>query len=362
MEEVIIEMPSTIDAYWHNRNYIKYYLDQAKGKSVRLKCSCYGGDVAEAVAISNSLVEHGDVTVEFIGFNASAATWLAFGAKAIEIHADAMWLAHKCSYSVDYWGALNSDNIEDKIKELQNLKKSAEAIDLLIAKKYADRCKKSIKNVLELMSEERWMSADEVMTWKFADKLIPGINKSASSTNLITNEFAAMGLPIPVIQQKTEQQNDSASMIEKILDGVKNLLKPKENNIPNNLINATMNKTFVTVNQILNVEGLAENDGKITLTIDQVKALNDGLKAANDAKTSAEQGKTAAETSLNNVIEGLDNLSPSVKAAADNTAKIQVISDTFKKVPGVLETPKNEGGEDKYKDIAKDPINSFAND
>ena len=100
MNETVITLFGTIDRYWYNKNYLKYFLDKAKGQPVRLKVSSYGGDVAEAVAMSALMAEHGNVTVEFISFNASAATVLAFGAKSIEMHEDGMWLAHKCTSSV----------------------------------------------------------------------------------------------------------------------------------------------------------------------------------------------------------------------------------------------------------------------
>ena len=90
MNETVITLFGTIDRYWYNKNYLKYFLDKAKGQPVRLKVSSYGGDVAEAVAMSALMAEHGNVTVEFISFNASAATVLAFGAKSIEMHEDGM--------------------------------------------------------------------------------------------------------------------------------------------------------------------------------------------------------------------------------------------------------------------------------
>ena len=74
MNETVITLFGTIDRYWYNKNYLKYFLDKAKGQPVRLKVSSYGGDVAEAVAMSALMAEHGNVTVEFISFNASAAT------------------------------------------------------------------------------------------------------------------------------------------------------------------------------------------------------------------------------------------------------------------------------------------------
>lgn len=48
MNETVITLFGTIDRYWYNKNYLKYFLDKAKGQPVRLKVSSYGGDVAEA--------------------------------------------------------------------------------------------------------------------------------------------------------------------------------------------------------------------------------------------------------------------------------------------------------------------------
>ena len=52
MNETVITLFGAIDRYWYNKNYLKYFLDKAKGQPVRLKVSSYGGDVAEAVAMS----------------------------------------------------------------------------------------------------------------------------------------------------------------------------------------------------------------------------------------------------------------------------------------------------------------------
>lgn len=71
MNETVITLFGSIDRYWYNKNYLKYFLDKAKGQPVRLKVSSPGGDVAEAVAMSSLMSEHGNVTVEFISFNAS---------------------------------------------------------------------------------------------------------------------------------------------------------------------------------------------------------------------------------------------------------------------------------------------------
>ena len=280
MNETVITLFGTIDRYWYNKNYLKYFLDKAKGQPVRLKVSSYGGDVAEAVAMSALMAEHGNVTVEFISFNASAATVLAFGAKSIEMHEDGMWLAHKCSLGVDIWGQLNADQLEDTIKELQNKKKSAEAIDLMIAQKYINRSGKSLKDIITLMEEERWMPAAEAKEWGFIDKIIPGTHKKPQVTNEMTDCFTALGLPLPAIDSegKPEPEGRDKNLVSQIIDGIKGLFPTGNKTDISNSSNTVMRKEFTFINQILNSEGIEEKDGKMLLTVENLQAINDAVK------------------------------------------------------------------------------------
>ena len=371
--ETVITLFGSIDRYWNNKNYLKYFLDKAKGQPVRLKVSSPGGDVAEAVAMASLMADHGNVTVEFISFNASAATILAFGAKSIEMHEDGMWLAHKCSLGIDIWGHLNADQIEDAIKELQNKKKSAEAIDLMIAQKYINRSGKSLKEIITLMEEERWMPATEAKEWGFIDKIIPGAHKKPQVTNEITDCFTALGLPLPVIASEKESEPESGdkNLVSQIIDGIKGLFPTcNKTNISNSNTVVSMRKEFTFINQILNCEGVEEKDGNISLTVENLQAINDAVKAANDAKAKAENDLAAANTaretaenSLTAVVNDLDSLSDSVKNAVDNKAKVQVIRDIVGKIPGTGTVSHQEANADnKFADIATDPINSFENE
>ncbi|RGT30790.1 Clp protease ClpP [Bacteroides clarus] len=371
MNETVITLFGSIDRYWYNKNYLKYFLDKAKGQPVRLKVSSPGGDVAEAVAMSSLMSEHGNVTVEFISFNASAATILAFGAKSIEMHEDGMWLAHKCSLGIDIWGHLNADQIEDVIKELQNKKKSAEAIDLMIAQKYINRSGKTLKEIITLMEEERWMPATEAKEWGFIDKVIPGTHKKPQVTNEITDCFTALGLPLPVIASEEKPESGDKNLVSQIINGIKGVLSTgNKTDISNSNTVISMRKEFTFVNQILNCEGVEEKDGKILLTVESLKAINDAIKTANDAKTKAEHdfetantAKETAENSLAAVVNDLDSLSDSVKNATDNKAKVQVIRNIVGKIPGTGTASHQEANEDnKFADIATDPINSFENE
>lgn len=381
MEEYIIELPGIINSWYYSRDYFQYYLNKAGGKPVRLKVNSLGGDVNQALAISRLIEENGNVTVEFIGFNASAATWMAFGSKKIEIHEDCMWLAHKSAVPVDLYGSMNHDQIEQAITELKNKQKSSEAIDLMIASKYADRSGKSIKEVLDLMTESRWMSATEAKDWGFVDEVIPGINKAAKITNEIIENFAACGLPKPIVNKDSNEENKPAELsgevfIEKVVNGIKAFLTPKKNSI-NDLNNCIMNKEFVSVNQILNVEGLTENEGKVTLTIAQLKSINEALAAANAAKETAENSlttiknekqeaisaKETAENNYNSAITAIDGLSDEVKNTATVEGKVEVIKNILEKVPGMKPAiPTNQGGKNDFKEIAVDPVNLIDED
>lgn len=375
MNETVITLFGAIDRFWYNKNYLKYFLDKAKDQSVRLKVSSPGGDVAEAIAMSSLMAEHGNVTVEFISFNASAATILAFGAKSIEMHEDGMWLAHKCSFGVDIWGQLNADQLEDTIKELQNKKKSAEAIDLMIAQKYINRSGKSLKDVIALMEEERWMPAAEAKDWGFIDKIIPGTHKKPQVTDEITDCFTANGLPLPVLsasEAETQPKGNERNLVSQIIDGIKGLFPA--NNTSEDISNSNtvipMRKEFTFINQILNCEGIEEKDGKTSLTVENLQAINDAIKVANEAKTKAESDLTAANTArqtaennLTAVVNNLDSLSDSVRNAADNKTKVQVIRDIVAKIPGTATASHQESNEDsKFADIATDPINSYENE
>ena len=375
MNETVITLFGAIDRFWYNKNYLKYFLDKAKDQPVRLKVSSPGGDVAEAIAMSSLMAEHGNVTVEFISFNASAATILAFGAKSIEMHEDGMWLAHKCSFGVDIWGQLNADQLEDTIKELQNKKKSAEAIDLMIAQKYINRSGKSLKDVIALMEEERWMPAAEAKDWGFIDKIIPGTHKKPQVTDEITDCFAANGLPLPVLnasESETQPKGNDRNLVSQIIDGIKGLFPAnnKSEDISNSNTVISMRKEFTFINQILNSEGIEEKDGKISLSVENLQAINNAIKVANEAKTKAESdlaaANTARQTAENNltaIVNDLDSLSDSVRNAADSKAKVQVIRDIVARIPGTATASHQESNEDsKFADIATDPINSYENE
>lgn len=362
MNEVVLEVNGMIDHYGWQRTNIRYFLNKNKGNAVRLKVNSFGGSVNEAIAISKLLEDHGNVTVEFIGFCASAVTWMAFGANTREMHEDSLWLCHKSSIRVDIYRTMNSDQLADTIKQLENEKKNQDAIDLIIAKKYADMCAdkdKSLADVFDLMKQERWLSADEVKEWGFIDNIIPGINKITDEyRNLLIENCAALNFPLPAIIDKQDDTlaNDevSESLVNRIVNSIKAIFTPmpqstEDNNPINN--STIMNKTFVMVNALLGVEGLAENNGKVELTIDQLQKICNALKEADGNKQS-----------VTKATEALDAISPNIKGITGLENKIQAVAVVLnmvpKGVPAGNALPKEDKVDD-FSETAKDPVNEY---
>ena len=327
MNEVILEVNGMIDHYGWQRTNIKYFLNKNKGNAVRCKINSLGGSVNEAIAISKLFEAHGNVTVEFVGFCASAVTWMAFGAKSREMHEDSLWLCHKCSIPVNLYGNMNTEQLDAAIKDLENKKKNEEAINLIIAKKYADLCSgkgKNLKDVFDLLKQERWLPAEDVLAWGFIDRIIPGINKVTDEyRNLMIENCAALEFPMPVFDSgtlgKQVAEDDWAS---KLLNAIKTLFvkNMEDNNLKNNpKIELIMNKTFVAVNILLGVDGFNEKEGKIELTVEQVKTICNELdKLAANKKTVEDAEKILDSMSENiKVISGLSNKINAVKAVMD---------------------------------------------
>ena len=168
MERKQIKINGVLDEWGWNRSNVQYMLNKYKNEPVLCIVNSYGGSVNEGLAISKLFEEHGDVVVRFIGCCASSATWMAFGAKEIEIAEDALFLVHQCSNLVAIYKSMKIEDIDKTIKQLESMKKSQEAINLTIAKKYADRLPdgKKLEDVLQLMAEERWMTASDAHRWR----------------------------------------------------------------------------------------------------------------------------------------------------------------------------------------------------
>lgn len=321
----VIEIIGGIGQYYCSIDYVKYMMDQLGAGPITAKTTSLGGDVNTALKIKDLFATHGEVTVEYIGFNASASTLLGHGSAKTMIHEDSFYLVHKPSIMIASWGTMNSDEIALEIKNLEAQKKDMETVTLVIAQDYVNSRGMDMQTVMDLMTEARWLSAKEAVDLGLVDELIPSTSKKQKA--VVTNEMVAMmtanGLPLP-----TDTADDESTKEENFIQKIINRINPPKPQIQNQ-----MNKDLSFVNQVLVVEGVEVAENKVTMTLEQLTALNTAIKTKNEEVTTmtatrdaAVTAQNTAETALTAFTAKIDGIDATVQAAADADAKVAAIT------------------------------------
>lgn len=375
MERKQININGILDSWGYQRSNVSYQLNRYKDMPVLCVVNSLGGNVNEGLAISKLFEEHGDVVVRFIGCCASAATWMAFGAKEIEIAEDAFLMVHNCSNLISIYKSMKIEDIETTIKELESVKKSQEAFNLTVAKKYADRAieKKTMEDIITLMAEERWMTANEALEWGFVDRVIPGVNRmNEESRNQIVQNCVALNLPAPHFQQQEEK-----SIVREILDGVKGMIRyavkndvaiedgqlepttpsateESTNNQSNNQKGFAMNKKFVNLIALLAIASnqVTEEDGSVTLDMDQLEHIENALA---EAKKRGQQLKDVEDVldSVSDNVKIMDGLKNKALALKGLVGQFPIQAPAGNQIPAGASDDK----QNKLDETAKDGIN-----
>lgn len=346
-----------------------YQLRQNKGQPVTIRVASPGGDVAAAIVISHAIADHGDVTVIHDSLNASAATFLPFGAKSIKIHEDCMLYVHCSSVELHMFQRMNAEDLKKLGLELQGSERTLETIDRMIANKYAKRTngKHTVDDMLKLMQENTWLTAQQCLEYGFVDEILPEPS-GKKVTNSLANQFRNCAIPMP------DGVQIERTLLERIWDKVKNFpSQAKEETSANSFSTENnMKKIFLNVMALLLLtDGIKDNDdGSVTLTKEQMKSIDDAL---GEAKTKAEQltnvekelsdSKTAQQTAENNLkaaVDSIDSLSDELKGIKEVSGKIAKIKEILDKIPVVEQpNPDSKGVVDEFADIRKDPINFY---
>lgn len=298
-----INIDDYIGRWGYSKQYIHNQLAGLKGKPVNVRISSLGGAVDDGLDIRQQFIDHGDVTAYLYGLVASSATIAAQGAKKICISKFAMFLVHKVSNWVDAWGQYNADQIQELIDQLNENKLENDKFDLVLANMYARRCKKKVDEILDVLKEGRWLTAQEALDYGFVDEIIED-NEKIDFVD-VAEKLNILGLPALPLQQ--DKANTTEGLLQKMLskmDGFITSFGKKDENIPSETINniITMKKDYLKVNAILNVEGLEfDKEGKVALTENQVKALNEKINTL-------EQDVSDKQTLLDEKEEQIENL------------------------------------------------------
>ena len=281
-------------------NYVDYVLAKNKDSQVHVLIDSLGGSLATALSIASAFKQHGDVTVHFVGMNASAATVASLGAKHISIDSSAMYLVHKCSAEFFEWGNLNADQLAQVRDNCEAAIRDLNKLDNNVATMYAGKCSKDQKDLLELMREGGWLTAAEALEWGFVDEVTDFNEEKPVLTDAVASAMAAAGMPIPNIPTDSNE-----SLFARFLAALTSLFKPgkfvapaerqetkaeqedecneNEENLEVNKYckpeSITMNQTqsFSLLGKVLNVEGFAVGENGVTLSIEQMQQVENAL-------------------------------------------------------------------------------------
>jgi ATP-dependent protease ClpP protease subunit/regulator of replication initiation timing len=196
-------------------DYIDYILAKKKDTCVNVLIDSLGGLTNTALSVSSAFRNHGNVNVTFRGMNASAATIASLGAKHIAMDEDALYLIHKCSVTVFEWASMNEEELAEHIKKLEHTRQNSMKVDVAVARAYAKRTGKSTDELLELMSKELWLTADEAKEYGFIDEVIKTEEKQKAEvvlTSSMEERFKEAGIPIPSMLKHEEESFFSRMM------------------------------------------------------------------------------------------------------------------------------------------------------
>lgn len=311
----LIVIDGYIGQYYFSQQLIRNMLSEAeKGEHIQVDISSLGGQLNHALAIHDMFAEHGNVSSKLYGFIASAATLIALPTKT-RLSQNAFYLIHKVLTWVDEWGNMNEDDIEAVIEKLNKQKDEVAKMTLIIAKMYFERAKpkgKSFQEVLALMKEDKWLSADEALEWGFVDEIYKPTPSekitSAAQTNQIFEMIAAEGLPTPPRQSSKSNPNPSMK---------KSIVLPQ--------INQVLNITELALDDeqgsFLNEESLMALDVELNARNEAINTLTASVASLQDQNSQQAQTITAQTQQIEQLQNSQADLQQAQQSVSDLTAQ-----------------------------------------
>lgn len=157
-------------------NFINEVRALGELKEVYLEVNSPGGNVHDGVAIANFIRSHdAEWTASVIGQSASIATVISCACNHVEMGVGTNWLVHKPMSAM--MGYINADQAREMARDLDTIEESI--LDFYLGR--IEAAGKTKEELLALMEEDRYMSAQEAVEWGFADSQIADIKAVAYS-------------------------------------------------------------------------------------------------------------------------------------------------------------------------------------
>lgn len=137
-------------------------LENAGKEDVIFEINSGGGEIFSGSEIYSKIRSHpGEKEIQIVGFAGSAASVIACAAKS-KIAPTAMMMIHNVqgSYNGDWQGFAH---------ETKSLRECSKAI----AAAYTEKTKMAEAEVMQMMDEETWITAQKAVEYGFADEILP---------------------------------------------------------------------------------------------------------------------------------------------------------------------------------------------
>ena len=153
---------------WFNENdaeSIRRKLNDVDAEKIHVHINSGGGSAFDGVAIMNILKQHkAEVIVHIDGWAASAASVIAMGGDKIIMPSNTMMMIHQAS-TFEYG---NADDMEKTAKDLRK-------IDTALRQSYKSRFVGTEDELIQLLKDETWLTADEALALGLADEVVEEI-------------------------------------------------------------------------------------------------------------------------------------------------------------------------------------------
>lgn len=186
----------------NNAETVRRKLSAIDAERIHVHINSGGGSAFDGVAICNLLRQHdAEIIVHIDGWAASAASIIAMAGDKIIMPANTMMMIHQAS-TYEYG---NADVFEKIAKDLRK-------IDAALRQSYKKRFVGTEDELIQLLKDETWLTADEAVALGLADEVTEEIevNESQEETN------------------EEEIENTKGRIVAKYAAQVNNKNKPKE--------------------------------------------------------------------------------------------------------------------------------------
>lgn len=315
MKKYDLYLTGTVGGWGITADFVKYILDKKKDQPVDVAICSLGGYVDTGLQIYELFKNHGQVTCHFLGMSASAATFMAMGAKTVKMSKNALILIHNAMGYVFEWGNLNKEQIDELVGRLQFQRSQLNTIDDVLAEIYAEKTGRSVEEVQAKMKVAAWIKSKDAKEFGLVDEISDAESVPSNVSNFYTNSLIKdMGLPaLPRgFNPETGEENPTTGVLQKVVELLKGLIpEPSTDNKPQN----KMIKVFTAVMALLAItDGFKPDEqGNVSLTQDQLKAIDDELKKQNDACKQASDALKAQKTKIDQLENEKKSLEEQVK-------------------------------------------------